>query len=225
MARTKTLAQLRTLVRQRADQVNGTAVTDAELTSWINQSATQLWDMLVGARGCAYYESNSNTTTGTITSSATTLTLPATFYKLSRLVAVVNDREYLLDSYTNSEVDGSTAPTQSTAVKLYYVPCFTDLSGDSDTFDGINGWEEWVVADVARKVKIKFEEDPMPLLQELADLNARITKLKTPRDQRSAHRIADVTSYGRGRREYIGFTPRLPRYQLKHDVIQFREIV
>lgn len=223
MARTKTLAQLRTLVRQRADQVNGTAVTDSELTSWINQSATHLWDMLVGARGCAYYENNANTSTATIDSSTSTMSLPATFYKVSRLVAVVNGREYLLDSYSNSEVDGSQPPTQSHSVKLYYVPSFTDLSNDSDTFDGINGWEEWVVVDVARKVKIKFEEDFTPLLHELAELNARINRLKTPRDNRSAYRVADATR--QGRIDYAGMIPRLPRYQLKHDVIQFREIL
>lgn len=47
MATTMTLLQLRTAVRQRADMVNSTFVSDSELTSYINQSYFELYDLLV----------------------------------------------------------------------------------------------------------------------------------------------------------------------------------
>ena len=39
---------------------------------------------------------------------------------------------------------------------LWYLPVAQDLSADSDTFDGIAGWEEWLVWDVC--VKLAFRE-------------------------------------------------------------------
>jgi hypothetical protein len=42
-----TLSDLRTRTRQRADMVNSTFVSDAELTGYINDSASELYDILV----------------------------------------------------------------------------------------------------------------------------------------------------------------------------------
>lgn len=55
MATTMTLAQLRTAVRQRCDMVNSTFISDAELTSYINQSYFELYDLLVQKYGDNYY--------------------------------------------------------------------------------------------------------------------------------------------------------------------------
>ena len=55
MATTMTLAQLRTAVRQRADQVNSAFISDSELNSYINQSYFELYDLLVQKYGDNYY--------------------------------------------------------------------------------------------------------------------------------------------------------------------------
>jgi hypothetical protein len=47
MSTTMTLSELRTAVRQRADMVNSTFVSDSELNSYINQSYFELYDLLV----------------------------------------------------------------------------------------------------------------------------------------------------------------------------------
>lgn len=47
MATTMTLLQLRDAVRQRSDMVNSTFVSDAELNSYINQSAFEFYDLLI----------------------------------------------------------------------------------------------------------------------------------------------------------------------------------
>ena len=49
------LAQLRTASRQRADMVNSTFVSDAELSSYINASYYELYDLLVQKYGNDYY--------------------------------------------------------------------------------------------------------------------------------------------------------------------------
>lgn len=55
MSTTMTLTQLITAVRQRADFVNSQFVTDAELTSYINQSYFELYDLLIQKYGDNYY--------------------------------------------------------------------------------------------------------------------------------------------------------------------------
>jgi hypothetical protein len=55
VATTMTLAQLRTAIRQRADMVNSTFISDAELNSYINQSYFELYDLLVQKYGDNYY--------------------------------------------------------------------------------------------------------------------------------------------------------------------------
>lgn len=58
MATTMTLLELRTVSRQRADQVNSQFISDAELNSYINQSYFELYDILVQSYGDDYYVSN-----------------------------------------------------------------------------------------------------------------------------------------------------------------------
>ena len=56
MATTMSLLELRNAVRQRADIVNSTQFyTDEELNSYINQSAFELYDLLIQKYGDNYY--------------------------------------------------------------------------------------------------------------------------------------------------------------------------
>jgi hypothetical protein len=74
-----TLLELRTRTRERADQVNSTFISDAELTGYVNQSAYELYDLLVSKYGDNYWASSSNITTDGVNE---TYALPADFYKL-----------------------------------------------------------------------------------------------------------------------------------------------
>lgn len=58
MATTLTLAQARTLCQQESDMVNSQFVSDAEWTSYINQSYFELYDLLVQKYGDDYYANN-----------------------------------------------------------------------------------------------------------------------------------------------------------------------
>lgn len=63
MATTLTLAQLRTLAQQESDMVNTTFITDAEWTSYINQSYFELYDILVQKYGDDYFANHAELTT------------------------------------------------------------------------------------------------------------------------------------------------------------------
>jgi len=79
MATTRSLADLRIAVRQRADMVNNEFVTDTELDSYINQSLFELYDLLVQKYGEHYFLTTPPyqfTTDG-----SDMYALPADFYK------------------------------------------------------------------------------------------------------------------------------------------------
>ena len=71
-----TLAELRTLVLQRADMVNSNFCSDAELNAWINQGADCLYDEIVSRYEDYYVESFEFT----IASGADGYTIPAPVY-------------------------------------------------------------------------------------------------------------------------------------------------
>jgi len=50
----RTLAELRTLIRERADMTDSTFVADAELTDYINDSIAELHDLLTSVYGSGY---------------------------------------------------------------------------------------------------------------------------------------------------------------------------
>ncbi len=55
MSRTRTLNELIAEVRQRSDMVNSDFVTDAEVTRYINESISELYDMLITAKGQEWF--------------------------------------------------------------------------------------------------------------------------------------------------------------------------
>ena len=55
MSRTRTRLELRTEVRQRADMVNSDFVTDNEINRYLNESISELYDMLISAKGQEWY--------------------------------------------------------------------------------------------------------------------------------------------------------------------------
>lgn len=47
------------------------------------------------------------------------------------------------------------SPGSAYTYRAWYLPKLADLANDSDTFDGVSGWEQWVVWDVCAKVCIR----------------------------------------------------------------------
>lgn len=203
MARTRTLTLLRDDVRNRADMsFADDFITDTELTEYINQSIARLYNLIVN-QAQEYYVTS---TTTAVTPGTTDYALPATFYRLRGVDYYVNGRWVPLtregfnkrDNTNNAALQvGTTVPTtyqivgsnirvfdipEATNIRLWYIPAPTRLSADSDTFDGIAGFEEWVVIDSAIKCKMKQEDDVSALMMERSIMQMEILDSVYPRD-------------------------------------------
>jgi len=80
-------------------------------------------------------------------------------------------------------------PGSAYNVKLWYIPYAAVLDKDSDTFDGINGWEHYVVLDTAISMLAKEESDIRPLMAERQEIEALIDELASTRDEGAPWRI------------------------------------
>ncbi len=216
MARTRTLTQLLDDVRKRADIESETdRFPDAELTRYVNQGITELYDLLVAARGRQYYRKSpphSITTTGNTSRYA----LNSDFYRLIslrvagpggiRLVPFLPEDEPMLrepgfigSKPTHYELQPGyieLLPLHAGGwtVVVDYIPVATQLSAGADTFDGINGWEEYVVDYAASCVATKDQENELlaGLAAAMGMLKARIQALAPGRDSFRAERVKDV---------------------------------
>lgn len=224
MARTRTGAELIDDSYLRADLV---AATDrfprTEVLRYANQGGAALYDLLIEARGRAYYAVKPPQTI-TTTASTSRYALEDDFYRLSG-VRVSGAGGYTLTPFTTQDEPWLREPGVTTAkpthyelqpgyiellplhsanqsVVVDYVPHFTDLADDTAGFDGINGWEEYIVDFAACCMLTK--EDELTLVraiqQDMAKLEMRISKLAPGRDAFRAERAKNVrTVAGLGR--------------------------
>lgn len=216
-----TLSDFITRVRERADMEGSEFVTDTELTTYINASIQELYDILVSSFQ-DYYLNESGITT--LNSGQSTISLPADFYKLRGVDRQVdnsnwqtitpfsfterNDRTntatyvgyYSNDSGIRYRLQGSQirlTPQDNCAgnYRLWYIPKVTLLSSNSDSFDGINGWEEYVIVDCAIKCLQKEESDVSVLLSQKQALIQRIRGMANNRDSGAPEVIVPVMTY------------------------------
>jgi hypothetical protein len=219
--RTRTLAELRTDVRNRADMVNDAHVTDAMLTTWLNQGIAELWDILLYADPDRCFRQIDVSTTAGVS----TYELPEDFYQIRGLDLIIQGRQIPVEPFTFQERVGPTAGTLvgyygapstrymvrfsddvatpalalvfdpdpgTQTYRLYYIFTPTLLSADGDTFDGVAGWEDYAV-EYARKCALeRQEQDSSPAAFAMAALKARIEKMATLKDASYQPTIADV---------------------------------
>lgn len=215
--KTVTLLSLKTQARQRADMENSTFISDTELTTLINSSAAELYDLLIGV----FEDYKLTSQTISVVPNTDTYTLPTDFYKLRGVDLVLDSfgnavtlkpfnfaerNAYLFTptwnvvglSYLRYHMQGNSirfvpVPNTSQSVKLWYIPAIPTLTLDADTLDGVNGFEEYIVVDAAIKMRIKEESDTMDLERQKALLTARINSMAANRDAGSPERVSDVT--------------------------------
>jgi len=214
--RTRTLAQLRAEVRQRADIENDPHITDAEVDRFINQSCAGLHSAIVDA-GSGFY---TKSTTGTLTSGSETLALPANTYRVVKFAVQVSGvwrsiRRATMEKFVDGLnaatwgmpswptayiiIDGNTMtfspiPDSAYPYRVLYVRSFFDMSGDSDVFDGEGGWEEWVVLDAAIKCVTKEEGSITDLQAERGQVWTRISSQFASEDMDHPPTVRDTES-------------------------------
>ncbi len=218
MATTMTLLELQTAVRQRADMVNSTFISDSELTSYINQSYFELYDLIVTKYGNNYYAAQPYqfTTDGT----NQFYDLPANFYKLLGVdLALSNSQDsfvtlkpfnfiernrYSVPNFqsfygvTNmryriqdDQLWLNPLPAAGQLIQLWYVPVMVTLSAPTDTVQGVSGWTEYIIVDAAIKCLQKEESDVSVLMAQKQALITRIDYAAENRDAGSPATVSD----------------------------------
>ena len=212
MARARTLLQLRADVRVRADAANSTVDLDGVYDEWINQSAARLYNKLVAARGHAYYQS---TYTFTTTAGTTLYALPPDFFELQLAQISVGSAKQAMRPFMLKEASrwSESAPVAGYTVTLRYTPAPQRMVAPGDTFDGIAGWEEWIVLDAAIKALAKEESDVSVLMAQRADIEREIVGMAPNREAQWPDRVIDVERLG-------GSLTSVPMYRLAQDQIE-----
>lgn len=199
MARTLTLLELRTQVRQRGDYENSDVFTDAILTAWVNDAIAEVYQLLVQSDQL-YYTID---TTLTATPGSDSIPLPADFYKLDGLDLRLGSSQFVpLPAHSIAERNAygqrtgrpvsyrvqanqirlMPIPSSAETLRLAYTPCAAKLVSDSDTFDGINGWEHLLIAKV---LLLCDEREERPLGDRMARIQALEAEVRTAADARN----------------------------------------
>lgn len=76
--------------------------------------------------------------------------------------------------------------------RIKYLPNRPPLEANTDTFDGVNGWEEAAILWAAIQIKAKLDQDSSSFQQLLANYEERIEAMKQDRDSGSMDGTIDL---------------------------------
>lgn len=210
-----TLLQLRTRVRQRTDNEHtGDFVTNDELNQLINTKVLELYELLV-IHGLHRTESTYTITPLSTSPAETSYDLPADLFAVLGVYGQAStsdpgrwltrhDHRVVVNGYFPGDADtyrvvGSTLelnpPPTSGVYTVRYVPVPAELTDDADTFDGVLGWDEYIVVAVSIDVLDKEDGDQntiMRLENRLARLKDRIKLAAQNAEMSEAVTIAKV---------------------------------
>lgn len=222
-----TAQQLIDRARQRADFVSSPFLDDSsELLNWCSESYRELWDLLVEAYGDRLGMGIVDITTAA-QDPQKTISVTGGILKLIRVDREVDGiripmfpfdfADTVLDD-TPQSWDARTVrynffadtmyflpcPDTIYTIRLYYVPrvSFTSLSGAM--LPPTESWSEYVVVDLAIKMRVKEESDTSDLRLDKENLRRRIISVSTPREETRAARTADVRYFDDEQEDALG---------------------
>lgn len=212
---TTTLLQLRDRIKQRTDnQYTDGFVSDTELDGLINLHYKELYELLQFTGPHRVETEYTVTADGSVA-----YALPVDVYSIMVVHRVeTNGSRSMLERHDvrNRPVSGITAPAVSYRVVggmrleldptpasgdyiVTYVPVPPDLADNTDTLDGVLGWEEYVVTAASLDVAIKESVDTglISLLErQMNRQRARVTTAAKNAEMVEASRIVDVRCGG-----------------------------
>lgn len=219
MAYSVSLVTIRTEAYQRCALEYGTQITIPEANTYINNSGAELNDLLAQACGEKYVMSEAAFSTVAAKdkySFAVDCGAPD-FMALQGLDQQIGGRWLKLKDYKFAErelyqfpynASGrfayrfqganlvlSPTPTVVVSLKLYYTPTWKVLVADTDTFDMIDGWQEYIVVDFCIKALTKLDQPCEVFMKQKGDMLDRINKMKLMRDTSSPPRMIDVNDF------------------------------
>jgi hypothetical protein len=222
MALTRTAAQLETSARSRADQVGSSFRSQATIFEYLSASCRSLASMMCRLDDYWNQSTVLLTTADlaqtTVTTSAwwkvvTMRTLlddknvklrRATVDEVGEEVTPTGWRAGIKPAYRlrGDRVLWVPTPKEIHTVTIEYLPtaifknaalsAITQMTTTTDTFDGVFGWEDWVILHTAIKLKSDAEKDIANLRAELAEREAEIVLSATERDAEEPQKIRDT---------------------------------
>jgi hypothetical protein len=203
MARTRTLTNLTSDVRVRADMVGSSFPQDPEIQEWLNQGWAELYDLLI-ASGEKYYLT---TALGNTSNGVEEYAVPADHYKtLGISVQVSGGRprpahRFQFERRDDYDPNGwnwpnrvyydlwggnihfMPVPSGVYPYKHYYYPAPVRLVNGTDFWDGVAGWEQYAIDWAAKKVAAR--DDNYELVAVIAgDMTEMKARVKTMADNR-----------------------------------------
>ena len=213
MARTRTLAELRTQVRQLADIENAVAYTDAEVNQLINDAIATLHQLLVQSWEDDYTEQQIIPTVDGQYDYALSGAGAVGVFKV-RSVEVLDgqvyrplsrwsfDNRYVYDTARGrpaayrligrESITLMPEPDGVYSLRVWLVPPPVELVADGDTYDGVSGYERFVVLDAAIRIGIKEESDVRAMVSERAQMKEDIARSASTKDAGRPDTYADT---------------------------------
>lgn len=218
MSRSISLSDLRDQVREYCDCVRDLHISNSFLNSCINRAIPEFVDLVISSFGTEYYVENSLLTTD----STESLDLPTDFYKLTGLDILTSAGKYqnlfrfnfhqrnqnntqeiffpwginIEYRIIGDEIFFAPTPETGRTLRIWYVPTSIILEDDGDTFDFINGWEEYVIFFCSVRVKLKKEESIKVYQDLLKDKRDVILLASENRDSANEEVVQDVYREG-----------------------------
>lgn len=216
MARTRALSDLILDVRRRTCMENSELVSDDELTEILNQELAELHAHLVMNEGQPHFRTQYNIS---VVAGTSLYALPAAFWKLQRLTAMLDgyncdlapfmegERAGLQNSNIYGYVARGNAPmyrvqasnleilpsTRAFTATLFYIQRSPRLVGGADTVDGFNGYEVAAIYGTCATILQKEESDPSYYSSQKDRILRFIDSVVASRDASHPERVTDVT--------------------------------
>lgn len=218
MARTRRLDALRADVYSLSDDESATdRHPAASVTRYLNQGGTLLWDALIEARGREMCRAPTPQTI-TTTANTTNYALNSAFYLLVsvwlndsaggsfqleplelgvepalREADAATGRPYAYELRRDT-IEILPAHDAGLSIQVDYVPVWTDLVNDSDTANGVNGWEDFMVYYAVQQMALRDERFQLASAMDarMGEMADRIRRLLPQRDRHRAKRVKDI---------------------------------
>jgi len=188
MSRNVLASEMATRVRIATDTVADTHITDAELYLWLTSAVADTWEKIlenglgrdqVRIRFFNTVSGQQDYPVATVINGATVAgtgtTGIADFWKIATLYVADGSGLYRPVSRTNPvEQYGAPPPRGVISMKLAYIPAAPVFVNGTESFDGINGWEEHAIQIACIRVKNKKEDSAGPFQSEVRKLEDRM---------------------------------------------------
>lgn len=200
MARTVRFDTMKTRVRVRADVVSNNHISDSTVADLINEGLTENWDLLVSCAPPDYYSTSTNVSA---LPGISVYSIAADFYRLRAVQVLMNTEEYRpIGTLQDADIQRYRPPNTTATVRVRYIQTSPILVSDTDTFDGVNGWEELAVLYAAIDILNTKGQDPSSLMAkrdrfvERIKLNVQRDAGEPPRVRRARQRYDDRFGIG-----------------------------